>query len=136
MNRTIAVMLFATATWITGPRAAAQGAVLKVDVPFNFTVSNTFLPAGSYEVGFDSIHPNVLVIRNRTKNVRATAYVQRGSIERGREDRLIFRRYGGEYFLSEVGFDTAADGVFVPVSKLEKDASVNRHEELASIAGR
>src|SRR5208282_3458206 len=79
MNRTIAVMLFAIAAWMMAGSANAQSPVLKVNVPFNFTVNSTFLPAGNYEVGFDSMHPNVLVIQDRAKNVRARAYVQRGS---------------------------------------------------------
>lgn len=136
MKRIAAIALFAFTTFLTAGSASAQSAVLKVDVPFNFTVSDTFLPAGSYEVGFDSVQPNVLVIQNRAKNVRATAYVQRGSIESGKEHTLIFHRYGDQYFLSEAGFDSASDGVSLRVTKLEKRASVNRHEELASIAGR
>ena len=135
MKRIIAIALFAIATLITAGSASAQSAALKVDVPFNFTVSTTFLPAGSYEVGFDSVHPNVLVIQNRMKNLRATAYAQRGSIERGREDRLVFHRYGSEYFLSEVGFDSASDGVSLPVTKLESRARAGRTEELAFLAG-
>jgi hypothetical protein len=129
-------MLFATATWMMAGTANAQSPVLKVSVPFNFTVNSTFLPAGNYEVGFDSMHPNVLVIQDRAKNVRATAYVQRGSIDSGKEHTLIFHRYGDQYFLNEAGFDSASDGVSLPVTKLEKRASMNRHEELASIAGR
>ncbi len=136
MKRIIAIALFAIATLITARSANAQSPVLKVNVPFNFTVSGTFLPAGNYEVGFDSMHPNVLVIQNRVKNVRATAYVQRGSIDSGKEHTLIFHRYGDQYFLNEAGFDSASDGVSLLVTKLEKKASLNRHEELASIAGR
>jgi hypothetical protein len=137
MKRIAAIALFATATFMNAGIANAQSDVLKVDVPFSFTVSDTFLPAGNYEVGFDSMHPNVLVIQNRTKNARATAYVQRGSIDRGREDRVIFHRYGAEYFLSEVGFDSASDGVFVPASKLEIRAGrTDGKEDLALLAGR
>jgi len=136
MNRTIAVVLFATATWITGPKATAQAKELKVDVPFHFTVNNISLPAGHYTFGFDPMLPNTLIIVDQAKNVRARAFILRGSIGEGREARLIFHRYGGENFLSEVGFNSAADGVFLPVTRLEKQARVNRNEELASIAGR
>ncbi|MGA2909295.1 MAG: hypothetical protein ABSE36_16455 [Terracidiphilus sp.] len=135
MKRIIAIALLATATLMTAGSANAQSAVLKVNVPFSFTVGNTFLPAGNYAVGFDSIHPNRLIIEDRTKTVRATAYVQRGLIGRGMEDRLIFHRYGGEYFLSEVGFDSASDGVSLPVSKLESRVRAGATEELAFLAG-
>ena len=105
---------------MTAGSANAQRTVLTVDVPFNFTVNSTFLPAGNYTLGFDSILPNTLDIMDRTKSVRARAYFLRGSIGAGREDRLIFHGYGGEHFLSEVGFDSASDGLFLPETKLER----------------
>jgi hypothetical protein len=131
----IAIALFATATLMTAGNANAQRDVLKVDVPFDFTVNNTFLPAGSYTFSFDSMLPNALIVEDRTKTIKARAYIQRGSIGAGREDRLVFHRFGGEYFLSEVGFDSALDGVSLPVTKLEKKARAGRNEELAFLAG-
>jgi hypothetical protein len=55
MKRIAAIALLATATLMTAGRANAQSDVLKVNVPFNFTVDRTFLPAGNYAFGFDSI---------------------------------------------------------------------------------
>jgi hypothetical protein len=136
MNRVAAIALFAITTLMMAGSASAQSAVLKVSVPFSFTVNSTFLPAGNYTFGFDSVHPNMLIVLDRTKSVRATAYVQRGSIDQGREDKLIFHRYGGEYFLSEVGFDSASDGISLPVTKLESQTRAGRRQELAFIEGR
>ncbi len=116
------VLLLATATLMTASSLSAQSAVLKVDVPFNFTVGNTFLPAGSYAVGFDSIVPNMLVIQDQTKIVRASAYVERGLLGPGNQNTLIFHRYGDQYFLSELHFDSASNGVSVPASKREREA--------------
>lgn len=137
MNRITAIALFAMVTLMTAGSASAQSAVLKVNVPFDFTVNSTFLPAGNYTFGFDPMLPNTLIIQDRTKSVRARAYILRGSIGRGREDRLIFHRYGGEYFLSEVGFDSASDGVSLPETKLERQAGkAGWKEDLAFLAGR
>ncbi|MGO8933749.1 MAG: hypothetical protein ACLPLZ_02740 [Terracidiphilus sp.] len=131
-----AIALLAIATLMTAGSANAQRDVLKVNVPFNFTVNSTLLPAGNYTVEFDSMLPNTIDIQDRTKSVRARAYVLRGSIDAGREDRLIFHRYGSEYFLSEVGFDSASDGVSLPLTKLERQAGEGgRKEDLAFIAG-
>jgi hypothetical protein len=135
MNRIIAIALLATATLMTAGSANAQSPVLKVDVPFNFTVNKTFLPPGKYTFVFDPMLPNTLDIQDRTKSVRARAYFLRGSIGPGREDRLIFHRYGGEYFLSEVGFDSGSDGVSLPVTRLESRARAGMTEELAFFAG-
>jgi hypothetical protein len=137
MNRIAAIALLAIATSMTAGSASAQSAVLKVDVPFNFSVSDTFLPAGSYALGFDPAHPNVLLIEDRTKSVKARAYVERGLIGRGTLHTLTFHRYGGKYFLSEIHLDSALEGVSLPETKLERQAGrTGRTEEVASIAGR
>ena len=135
MKRITAIALFAIATLITSGSAGAQIAVLKANVPFNFTVNGTSLPAGNYTFGFDSMLPNTLIVQDQAKSVRARAYVLPGSIGAGMENRLIFHRFGGEYFLSEIGFDSASEEVSLPVTKLEREARVTRREELASVAG-
>jgi hypothetical protein len=137
MNRIAAIALLVLATSMTPGNGSAQSAVLKVDVPFNFSVSDTFLPAGSYAIGFDQAHPNVLLIEDRTKSVRARAYVERGLIGRGTLHTLTFHRYGGRYFLSEIHLNSALEGVLLPETKLERQAvRTNPTEEVASIAGR
>ena len=135
MNRIIAIALLATATLMTAGSANAQRTLLTVNVPFNFTVNRTFLQAGNYTFGFDSILPNTLDILDQTKSVRARAYFLRGPIGPGREDRLIFHTYGGEHFLSEVGLDSASDGLCLPTSKLESRARAGGKEDLAFLAG-
>jgi hypothetical protein len=137
MNRIAAIALLAIATSMTAGNASAQSAVLKVDVPFSFSVSDTFLPAGSYALGFDPAHPNVLLIEDRTRSVRARAFVERGLIGRGALHTLTFHRYGGQYFLSEIHLNSALEGVLLPETKLERQAGgANRTEEVASISGR
>ncbi|MGA3101181.1 MAG: hypothetical protein ABSD61_04905 [Terracidiphilus sp.] len=136
MKRIAAIALFAIATLMTAGSASAQSAVLKVDVPFNFTVSGTSVPAGSYTFGFDLKYPDILVVQDRTNSIRARALVQRGSIGPGKPGTLILHRYGGQYFLSEVRFGSASNGAFLAASKLERQArKVSRNEEMASIAG-
>ena len=135
MNRTIAIALLATATLMTAGSGNAQSAVLKVNVPFNFTVNSTFLPAGNYTLQLRYPAPNTIIIQDRAKKREGRAYILRGSIGAGREDSLIFHRFGGEYFLSEVGFDSALDGLFLPETKLESRARAGRKEELAFLAG-
>jgi hypothetical protein len=136
MKRIAAIALLAIATLTTAGRANAQSDVLTFNVPFNFTVDRTFLPAGSYAFSFDSTVLDMLIIHDRTDSVRARAYVQRGSIGPGEPRTLIFHRYGGQYFLSEVRFGSDSNGVFLPATKLERQArEVSRREDLAFVAG-
>src|SRR5580692_8615947 len=116
MNRITAIALFALATLTTFSSATAQRNVMDVNVPFNFTVNGTFLAAGTYTFGFDSMVPDLLIIRNRTMEVEAKDFGERGSLGPGRPRTLIFHHYGSQYFLSEVRFDSASHGIFLPAA--------------------
>jgi hypothetical protein len=135
MNRITAIAHFAGATLMTASSATAQSKVVEVNVPFNFTVNHTFLPAGSYTLGFDLLFPDELIVRDRAKNVKAKVLGQRGSLGPGGPSSLIFHRYGGQYFLSEVRADSGSNGVFLPATKLEERARKgSQREDLAFIA--
>lgn len=134
MNRITAIALLTFATSMMAGSASAQGAALKAKVPFNFTVNNVLLPAGSYELSFDSKLSDLLVVEDGTKSVRARALGERGAIGPGKPDMLIFHRYGGEYFLSEVHFGSGSNGVFLPAAKLERQTlRAGQKEELAFV---
>lgn len=136
MNRIAAITLIATAILMTAGNASAQSAVLKVDVPFSFTVNGAALPAGNYSFGFDSMVPDLLIVRDGANSVKARSVGERGSIGAGEPRTLIFHRYGGQYFLSVIRFNSGSNGVFVPETKLEREArKVGHEEELAFVAG-
>lgn len=135
MNRIAAIALLAGTTLITAGSAAAQSKVVEVNVPFNFTVNNTLLPAGGYTVGFDLQYPDVLVIRDGANNVRAQGLGQHASIGEGKPRTLIFHHYGSQYFLSGVRFDSDSSGFFLPATRSEQQAKkLGRNEDLAFIA--
>lgn len=134
MNRIAAIALIVGATLLTANSAKAQSSLVKVDVPFAFTVNNAYLPAGSYLFGFDSTHPELLVIRDRKYAIKARDLGQPESTSQGNPHALIFHRYDDQYFLSEVRL-SASEGIELSAAKSEKRArKVNRNGELASIA--
>ena len=122
MNRIAAIVLFAGAIFMTANRATGQSSVIRVNVPFSFTINDTSVPAGSYTLGFDLMYPDMLIVRDQANNVIAKHLGQRGLVRPGKNGALIFHRYGGRYFLSEVRFDSASNGIFLPATKLEKQA--------------
>ncbi len=135
MNRIAAIAVFAGAALMTVSSATAQSHVVEANVPFNFTVNNTVLPAGNYTLGFDSLFPDMLIVRDQAGNVKAQDLGQRGSVDPGKPGALIFHRYGGQYFLSGVRFDSASNGIFLPATKSERQArKVSQKEDLASVA--
>ncbi|MGA7343192.1 MAG: hypothetical protein WBE72_00140 [Terracidiphilus sp.] len=136
MNRIGAIALFVAATMISAGSAAAESNTFEVNVPFNFTVNNTSLPAGIYTIGVDVLHPDVLILRDRTKSVKASGLGERGPIGAGKPRTLIFHGYDGQYFLSEVRFESTSDGIFLPATRSERRArNVNREAILVSVGG-
>jgi hypothetical protein len=82
----------------------AQNTHLKVTVPFEFTVGETTLPAGEYDIqATGTWGGKVLSICNRKANASAfvisASYVTAKSSKRSE---LVFNRYGQQYFLTEV----------------------------------
>jgi hypothetical protein len=135
MNRIVAIALFVGAALMTASSATAQSNVVEVNVPFTFTIDNTLLPAGRYTFGFDFMHPETLIVRDRARIVKAKQAGLHGLIGPGKTDALIFHRYGGRYFLSEVGFNSASDGIFLPATKVERQArKASRKEDFALVA--
>lgn len=93
---------------------AQSGEKFVVNIPFCFTVGEKTLPAGDYRVetlSFGGAHLySKLMIRStdgQTSKIVATLPVRAGALPE--ESKLVFRRYGEQYFLAQVwavGTDT------------------------------
>ena len=94
-------------------RVAAQtGHEVVADIPFDFTVCAAQMPAGKYKLRpMSSTNPRVLTISGddkRTAEIFCTHDVQ--GQKRADNGKLIFNRYGNQYFLSELWFQGEATG--------------------------
>ena len=91
-------LLFATSV----PAQTSQELV--ANIPFSFTVCQEQLPAGKYKVRpVTSANPRVVLIaseNNRALEMICTHDVQ--GKKRASTGKLIFNRYGDQYFLSEL----------------------------------
>lgn len=75
---------------------------IEVDLPFDFSAGDAQLKAGSYSVKRAS--GNVLAVRsvNGSKTTLINAPLTIGSRESKAGERLVFNKYGDQYFLSQV----------------------------------
>jgi hypothetical protein len=81
--------------------AQYEAPALKVTVPFNFNVGPTVFSAGEY--GLKPLLQNTLLLRNETGEVLTS--ISTNSIESKETPssaKLVFHRYGGQYFLTQV----------------------------------
>jgi hypothetical protein len=83
--------------------AYAQTGVVKANVPFNFIVDKTQIPAGEYLIQKLGISTGAIVIENQDRSV--IKMVQPNACESPENQtmtKLVFHRYGDQYFLSQV----------------------------------
>jgi hypothetical protein len=128
MKRIAAFALFVAATFITAGSALAQDHGVKATVPFNFTVNGSWLPAGNYTIGSDSTSANIFNITDREKSVHILAMGLTDPNYPGRSSKLVFHKYGDQYFLSEICYANSSTKVDFPLSKAEKNAKAQAQE--------
>ena len=101
-----------------------SGTRIQVNVPFDFAVGNTTLPAGKYEIrGLDDHAPNVLELRSangRTTVVFDAESAQTRGDQIESKNELIFNKFGDRYFLSQVWVAGSSFGNELPKSRMEK----------------
>jgi hypothetical protein len=129
MNRISAIALIVAASFVTAGSAMAQDHRAQATVPFNFTVNGNSLPAGTYTVGSQLNTPNVITITDREKNVHMLALAMPDPNISSGANKLVFHRYGNQYFLSEVRCESASMNVQLSTSKAEKRAQAARAQE-------
>jgi hypothetical protein len=100
---------------------------LVANIPFDFHVGQATLPAGTYIVNRPAGLPlHVLKIQNKNNGKGVMTIALPGSIgSSSNQAKLVFNRYGADYFLSEVcsPYDWATHQL--PMSKAEKEIARN-----------
>ncbi len=94
----------------------------RANVPFAFKVGTTQLPAGTYAIGNDA-GSNVVMVRNLQTGASVLAMGRRESPSK-KTDKLIFHRYGSQYFLTAILGSTGSQGMVLPATKQEKELQV------------
>jgi hypothetical protein len=124
MKRITAIALLAIANFAMAGMSFAQSYGVKANVPFDFTVANKLLPAGSYTIIREST--GLIEIRNHDKPVAVLTVVSHDENTSSDGGKLIFHKYGDQYFLSEILSDWATMNVSVPRSKAEKNVRLQQ----------
>jgi hypothetical protein len=122
MNRIKAIALLAIANFAMAGTSFAQSNGVRATVPFDFTVGNKLLPAGTYIIKEQSDH--MIVIQNHDKPIAMLSLVNGDSNRSPNGGKLKFHRYGSQYFLSEILCDQANMNLQVPTSKTEKTTAL------------
>jgi len=119
MNRISAIALLAIASVATCAGAIAQQPAVKAHIPFDFTVGNTWMPAGEYTITSPS--SDVLELKSGS---RIALVISLQSADRSNSgSKLVFDKYDDQYFLHELLCPNLVSmNLRVPASKTEKKA--------------
>jgi hypothetical protein len=119
MKRITAIALLAIANLAMAGTSFAQTEGVQAKVPFDFTVGNKVLPAGTYRIQSQPKSGAVIEIRNHDKPIAMLTTVDQDGARSKDGGKLIFHKYGDQYFLSEILCDSADMHVALHPSKAE-----------------
>src|ERR1700747_1049762 len=99
--------------------ASAQDHAAKASIPFNFNVGDRWVPAGTYLITSDIKNLKVVSIHSEDGKI-ALLSVTQSDDRRLNVDKLVFTKYGDQYFLHEILCSHCGMNVAFPGSKHEK----------------
>jgi hypothetical protein len=105
---------------------AQSSQTLVAKVPFGFHVGSVALPAGEYSLDMRAAAGFVRVISANRKTVALMGTFATQTAEYNQQGKLVFNRYGDNYFLSQVWSPGLSGRGF---------CKSNREKEMASTAG-
>jgi len=109
-------LLLATAS------AYAQTGVVKANVPFNFIVNKTDLPAGEYMIQPVGSSGSAMAIQSPDNQIVKLVLPHACESAKTQEtSKLVFHRYGTHYFLAEIWKAGNDRGQELPASGLETE---------------
>jgi hypothetical protein len=83
--------------------AYAQTVNVKVNIPFKFVVRDATLPSGEYTIDTLGMNSNAISIRNSNHQTQTLILSHRcESLKTSEQTKLVFHRYGDQYFLAQI----------------------------------
>jgi hypothetical protein len=110
---------------------------VSANIPFDFMVGGKEFKAGRYSVDrlFATSTADTLIIRSADNSEAANFNVNRVSDKGESQARLVFRRYGNQYFLGQVFDGQSSEGFGLLKSKAEREAAKKRDVITQNAAG-
>ena len=136
MKRQIASVIGVFVLLMVAACANAQNLNVKASVPFDFVVNKAALPAGAYNIeSMSSAGSSTLLIRGAQTQMVVLPNNAR-SLNPSPDTRLVFHRYGSQYFLSQIWTQGEAAGRQLRISRREAEMAKNiqRSEDVIVLA--
>jgi hypothetical protein len=122
MKRHVALMVAILGSFLISTESAQ--AEVRFIVPFDFSVGQVLLPSGTYTVSRVGSVQNFLQLRNDSFSSDAIGQINSVQLNPGQVSeatKLVFHRYGDQYFLAQFWTTGSTAGFELPRSKAERE---------------
>jgi hypothetical protein len=97
-----------------------------INIPFDFIIGKSALKAGQYTVEPRERNlGSVWLIRNHNNNAAVFVITMPVSRKTQQEGKLVFHKYGDQFFLSQIWIPGSATGGELIISRLERNLARN-----------
>ena len=137
MKRQIVSLVGVIGLLLVAACANAQSVSVKANVPFDFTVGKSTLPAGEYSIqSISTGASSVLAIRGGKANQMLASTNHAETLNPSANSRLVFHKYGDQYFLSKIWLQGEKAGREFKISRREAEVakSVPTSEDVIVLA--
>ena len=136
MNKNLCVIIAAFALSVPAT-ASGQTIRLNATVPFDFVVGESVLPAGEYSIQTLDNAGKVVAIRSSSSTGRALVLSNAcRSLAASPRTKLVFHRFGDDYFLAQIWVEGNDAGREIPASRREKQLAKDFSAQGAVVAAR
>ena len=133
----VAALLIATFFLLSVDLAQAQSTRVRATIPFAFYWGEGMLPAGNYDVASFGDGGIVRLTNRDTRTSAVFTTISMSHLASEPNPKLIFHRYGDDYFLAEMWWGGRSDGRKLLPSKAERElAQEVRPVRIVSVAVR
>jgi hypothetical protein len=128
MKKQAATLLMLTLLAMPGFVNAEGRQVIKAQVPFDFIVNGSVLPAGECAIEAQGNGQTHLMVSSGSHSVYVLPNATESSAV-STETKLVFHRYGDRYFLSSISREGNNRGYALPTGKAEKEMRAQKAAE-------
>ena len=124
------IMLVTVAGLSTAKAQTIRNAQLRANIPFTFSFGEKTLPAGEYILERMNPDSSMKILQLRSKAGHVSALIQTSSVIGKIDDnaRLVFYRYGDQYFFAQAWLPSDNIGMQAPKSRTEKSRELAREK--------
>ena len=122
--RALTVVLAVLSVFAVAVPGYGESTRLSGTIPFAFVAGDQTLPAGEYTLASSQAGPGTWILNGKSKQAGLYLATTAGNHKTANESpRLVFSRYGDQYFLSQIWIRDSDCVLQLPVSKTERSAA-------------